>query len=774
MIAFLAWIGAQVVAPEITQRAIYSLSKPEWRSELAKAVTADLGRRLPRRQVVKFLNDPDRWQQLVRRSSDDIAHLVEQTKSDLRIRVGLGGKRLLTQDEAEEFVAYLVSNLLVKVDPSVAVAILDYRNEQRFAALGARIDDSTDEILDRLDDTSLDFEAWLAKLPISVRKPLRTAQRQDQAKALRLLHRLTDADQTPKAAIDELYRAEPEWLRDAPVAVWEAFAEAGAAYGSASATDIAERLVGQGPVGSARWLARAAMSATQIPDLDRARAILGRAQALDSSDALVVAAAFAINNDASGMLAATKDLDLGSDPLLTNLVIYSLCVSGRIGEALAMAKPILDLEPELSGTLLLVARMHVQNVTEGESENNESELWEALDAALKVRDMRRRWRSNSAEAVAVAVYASNALEDFSRSLFIGLEAPRGEATPEEAASQEVVLMLIGASRALGDLELGQELVTRLSDPLIQALTSGELLRAQGDSESAIVEFHRALGLAKDSGQRLGAQLALAEMGLWPLPGEDELLARDDDLAAYVLASSEQARGLHTEAIGRLRPWSRRSLRCAGLLASVYEAQGNAGSAIDTLREAADRFFEPSLLVRAASIAYEKGDLDRSNDLATEALHRLSARSPARPRLFDLILSGYQLRADWSALESHARTFLGERESTRLRWSLIGALYNQRKFPDAWDAYLRGGSPEPQSDSEALLWIDLATRFARSPELIAKILNLIEARWELEEFVARSIMCALRVTDELPTPLLERWHRGNGYLFRAVSRISFVA
>ena len=616
----------------------------------------------------------------------------------------------------------------------------------------------------------------LLALPPAVRDAIGRLRVQDGALAVRLAGVLADTRAAPSDMVHDLTGAPtPAWLAapDTPVDAWVAVGEFASAHGSyrAAAATFA-KVADLGVPVRALWLARAALAMHQAGDQQAADGYLSDAERLTSGSVPFVAAVrAALANDASGVLAAAgspEDLTALEPVELAMLCATAYAAQGDRDTAIAAFEALADRYPDLGGFALSAAQLRLERVVDNTSPGHASDVRQARQLALRARDARRNWRGDSAEAVVVACHAAMIAVDFNRVLAYGLAAPAGEATPAEAIAPAVLECAATAAIALDQRDLAVRLINQLPDSAAQAILLGQLAeRDPSTVEQARTAYHRAFSLATDDSQRLEIVQGLAELGEWPLPWLEELRTRSPEYAEYFTAMSELARGLHDQAMRRLRPQQGTSLMAAKLLAEVQRRAGRIDDSVQTLRAAAGRFDDPRLMARAAETLFEAGRKQEARTAALEALGATPTDAPERSRLRRLLAQEAGERHDWPVVEQLARAMLDEGDAgSEARWLLTMAVHNQGRIEDAWRIAQQAPPLEATNEQQARLWLALHGRFTSDVASVEHALDLVDRYGGSEEFAAAAISAILMMTRNatLPEPTVVRLQQATEAFF----------
>lgn len=423
-------------------------------------------------------------------------------------------------------------------------------------------------------------------------------------------------------------------------------------------------------------------------------------------------------------------------------------VIDRPEEAISTLQTLLSQRPNVTSTLLLLARLLVDRAGSERSESRYVDLKAAFDLCIRARDERRRWRGDSAEAAALAAEIAFNLSQPHDVLRLGLPSPEGEATEAEASHAQLVSLVALAAIASNRADLAQTLLDRIEPGPYKNLVQGWLYEHDGEVERARREYHQAYDAASEPADRHRVQIALALSGEWPLPDWDELREADPVQADELAALSEAARGLHEQAHQRLRRHIHTSRTSALLTADLLEESGDNEGAVRVLEQARSRFHDASFLVRAASLLY-KVDLSRAEAMALRALAELPEGSADRRTMQRLLIQCAADAGDWVAVENQARSAIASGDDNpTTRWALIMALYNQGRFEDSWAALDRGGGPEPEDEMQARLWIDLHRRFNRTEATVLRILEFAETYQHSEQLVGEALMAIYTMGDAI--------------------------
>jgi hypothetical protein len=401
-----------------------------------------------------------------------------------------------------------------------------------------------------------------------------------------------------------------------------------------------------------------------------------------------------------------------------------------------------------AGLAVARARLLIMRARRGESPNWDADLREARTLAVRARDDRRAYRGDCAEAVATACHASILLMDLRRVLTLG--APAGEATAPEAASPEVCEYVAVAAIQLGDLDLARERATHVSDDAARARVDAFL--AEADGRDPRPHWWRAADLAGDDDEQLAqALVGLAGTGVDGVARFPDFAYRQPDAVTELQAMAELAAGRPGAAIAHLRERRRSSATAALNLALAYQAVGKIDDQVQTLRDAADHFHDPSLrhaaaeaLARAARTTDAERELDT---LFATTEPRWSGRADALRLAAQLANSDGRLDRVCQLL----RTVLQiQPEDTANRWVLIRALLHRGDLNEAWRVLHEAPEPlDPSNPLDARAWVKMHRRKGQPVETVVGCLRLLRRFGDDEPFTATVL---INLMLPWPTPV----------------------
>jgi Tfp pilus assembly protein PilF len=615
-----------------------------------------------------------------------------------------------------------------------------------------------------------DFDEWwlqdrLTRLPPACERRVLAAWADDPRTTRQLVAALTSVEDQPSAVLGEWARHRPEWLGQA---VWQVLLAAGdlaASYGRQSlAAELYLQAVAKGANRREHWLARAALLFDETDHAtrrDETLTALGPSEDATDPYARVVVAALT-----GKTAAAARGLAEWSPTEPTervHKVVLQLRVLQRddgstgpsfLDRGLQILADSLR-EQWTTGLAVVRARLLILRVRRGESPSPDADLREAGELALRARNDRRSYCGNSAEAASLACQAALTAGDPRLAVTIGTINAEG-AIESEANSPLVCEHVAIAAIQIGDLDLARQTAARVGNPSARARLEALLAEAEDrDPQSA---WRQAIECAEDDEALMQGLVGLAEAGASDLPRLDEFAARHPEAAEEIRAMVELAAGQPGPAIGRLRDRRRTSVVAAITLARAYHAAGRIEDEVQTLRDAADDFRDPSMRYQAAEILVRAG---RPAE-ADQELHALLVRTPTawqqRPHALRLAaeLAFRDQRYDKVAeLLDSALQIDPDHDDTR--WNLMRVLIRRGDPGRAWQVLAAAPRPlDPSDIADARLWVQLNRRYGDLANTVAGCLRLLRRFPNSEEFnafIISNLMLPWAPHNELPTQLI---------------------
>lgn len=756
----LGWFLSQALGPHLVGQAsdLLTSGSADWRKGLAKDATDATAVPFSWRRVYRWLDSDATWPDLVEPSREGGERLVASLAGTLKPWIVLRPRRYTSQKRrlaAERIVGEVGARFLESLDSSLATAVAHHREMRLLTTIAS----GTAELV-AVSRARQGKDERLLRLPPAIAVHMQTLIGMEESSGLLLLDALTEPTIEPARIVPELMVDPPSWLDRLPPLGWLAMADfAGAFEEAETASELYEKAATLGAPDRPRLLAKASSAARASGAPTRAIELLERARRIAHGvHPFVEAQAAALADDAERVMEAADGIDLSDDVDLASMVAQAHAVLGDHAAAIYILRQVCDGNPGLSSVRLLLAEYVAQRARNTAGVVRQSDLTEAFDLALEARDLRRRWRGNSAPAVAAACGVAGMLGQLDLVLSLGVQEPEGQARPAEADDERVLSMVVLAATSAGDFARARATVERISDPFVKALARGELAAQQGHTDAA--DFYMlAWDLADADHERAQVQLGLAGLGTWPLPGHDDLEASSEGHAAWILAMAQAAQGDDEAAATRLLGWRNRHLQCANLLASIRHRHGDIDGSVQVLRDAYHVHGSPESLIGAAQILSSERRFAEAEDLVSEAMPE-ARTTDHRRALLDVLAGAAQEREDWVQLERHARHLVElDPSDADARWLVVGALYNQRRFEDAWREATLGTHLEPSSETRVMAWIDLRRRFDPSIHAWREFLELQRAYPDSEVIHAAVIIGVflMKLDEEPPPDLLQEWN-----------------
>ncbi|MEJ7744267.1 MAG: hypothetical protein WKF73_18060 [Nocardioidaceae bacterium] len=528
----------------------------------------------------------------------------------------------------EKILGVVYSSILTEHEPRWAVLIASERNVTATKQVSGQIAELAVQVTGR-DEKSL--VSLLNQLPATTHAAIRTAWEHEPVRTFQLAQLLTDRSPSPTSLLNAWAASPPAWIVTSTTYLTEAVAECAYAYGSGKfAAELLGSATAAGSPRSSYNNARVALIRHDKGDESALANLKSSMDSAASSHPLSDIAVAVLENDSESL---AKCLDAWEPEDLTDLTIRSIIrfnlVVGSESEwsssHFSRAIDILNDVIATTGTaalMLVRARVLVMRASQNLGSSQFLDLRQAKADALRARDIRRAFRGDSAEAVAQAYEIANILGESGE--VINQHSPDNDyhASPDEINDSRVCAKICIAGLITGNDSFVSEYSQFVTDPFERSRIQAFLTEKAGSgAEDA---WLTTLQNAGDESQRAQALSGLARSGATNLPGLDELSIKFPQLADEISASAIAAGGDPERAIERLRPHRRTSSTAAQSLAHLYERQGRAEDAAQTLHDAASDFSDPALDLESAFVRARASQ----NVRALTELDRLLASTPA--------------------------------------------------------------------------------------------------------------------------------------------------
>lgn len=743
--AFALFIADQAVLPDAYSRGVDWLLHRSNAERLAKEVNKRTGHRTGH-YYRQWYEREETWNLLVAQGQVAYESLVDSLDAALTRRRWGKPDRATVDEIVQATIGLFVSSL----EPSEAVAVEGHRSAVRDgthdefeAARHERTFMEVRGVAARL-DAEADLPERVQYLPPGPR--LRLLEAPDRPTAMRLLD-LVDVDD-PKPAVAALVGPVPEWLAQASPMLVLAAAELALVYKVHSAAqDLFELAAGLG-IERGYCTARLALH----HDLGEEAAAVALFESLPEPRGIYAhSTAATLSGDFERFTALVTADAAKSDALLTSLWLHYLRkTEAPIEDVIAFLADAVQQQTEAPGLLLVLAELHHQRSKQPSATSRAADRARARDLLLEARDLRRRWRADSAEAVAAACRLALAHGDPRRAIELGSEPPRGEALPKEAADTEVRNAVGVAHAGLGNIEDAISAIDPAAGGFLAAILQADVLgRAKADPATVAAAYETAWRLATNEMDKTRVWLASAAAGVPTPPGADELAQQPAQLQALVAAQLALSTERPADAVVALRPYPMEELHVT-MLAHALAGLGKVDEAVAVLRSASDRFNNPTEhLVNAVRILRSGTRNAEAAQLAADALRVVPAsETDARDYLHEVGVAVAWSARTWGEAARLLRAWIGDLGPTpHRRWALASALHNNGDTAAAWAAIREAPALEPADAGEAQLWIVLAADQSPGPETAKRMLALVDQFPDEPDVAQKFVACFLMMRDE---------------------------
>ncbi|PWR11833.1 hypothetical protein DKT69_25730 [Micromonospora sicca] len=597
------------------------------------------------------------------------------------------------------------------------------------------------------------YDGSLQLLPWAAVRALRTAETADRTGAARLAQLLADGRVRPTHAVQQVLAAKPSWLVDSAAAVelWAATAGFANAHGLPDlAIEAFDRCVEVGGPQAARRRALAGWTLIGAGRRDEARAYLDQAK---TDGAVVLAdvglAALAIPADdaqqveAPPSLLEATDAEIDAEPALVNFLAEQRVRAGDIDGAVALIRRVVDGVERCDASMRLrLAELLRRRIQEHAGYGGPDSV-EARRYARSALEEYRCWCGPSENALGELLDLEILDGDLITVVELALPAAAGgRATEREANAPEIARR--GATAALlcqrhDALTLFRQILE--GDPYLAQLDAQKLEIHGGDVDELRRAWQHALDVAVDDRSLASCSLRLADLGVWPIPKAENLLARSIIPEwSYRLAEAvaRAATGDPGGAMTVLRALAQDRIDAALRLVMVIEQYEGATAAAHEWRQQYDQWQDVALADVLPNASWT-GD-DGIPSLIADLLADQRMSGDARARLRRRFVHHLRENRQWDRVARVCRAGLQERPDDYLAWSFALALHETHRVPDA-RAALAQHRPALDSEQQARLWArlhigvdldnvdavvaaDLAERFSSVPALAEQLTTFL--------------------------------------------------
>lgn len=421
------------------------------------------------------------------------------------------------------------------------------------------------------------------------------------------------------------------------------------AYGQpAAAVEHMRKAVHWGATPRPFWLVRMAQ-VQMTPDEDeqpRVDRLLAEAEQVDANYPLVMAMKAIIKNDWSQAL---RSLEGWSPPTAweqeTALLFRNAALLGmdRLDDAIAALDGISADIRSASASLQLAQLLRTRAV-KGTGDSDIADAARAVEVAISARNSRRTWRSDSAEAVAVAAEAAVIAGNHQQVWSLCRPAPDGEATPSEAADPRVLPVAAMGAVLTRRFAQARALLDTAPAGYARLCIEAELASAdhsEATSPMAVEAWRATLRAASSDEEKLRALRGLAMEGASDDAALEEFRAHYPDAVTEIETLSTIAAVSGPDSDERLRALEPRSSLASVRRADMLRHDDPEGAA-EILIEANTRWRNPRLLLLALDCCQDAGRWEQASQIAQDALTQIGPRWAGRAtilrRLIDIQLS----------------------------------------------------------------------------------------------------------------------------------------
>lgn len=592
--------------------------------------------------------------------------------------------------------------------------------------------------------------------------PLQRAFEIDALAAARLAERLVEGRATPGMTAASLTAAGPQWLvrsvasGDLWMSVGGYATEHGYSQEAAAAFVRAAETVG--PRAGRAW-AFAGLSLA-FSDGDVAGRHLGRAH--DAGAVLLADVGLAIlaipEDDARapeipGSVSAATDFELNAEPTVLNFLGEAALRRGDLNASIRFRERAVEHSGRAGSGLRLALADSIwrRELADG---NRTSEGQRRAVAHIRAAiEQRRRWDGPSPEALALLLDLYITIGDFPEAVKAALPVSMGGTARDiEAESEDVARRGALAAVGSGNRTAYSYFISMLSDGPARREVEAHTIPDDAVAESRAV-WTALLGEATDNAMAARCIARLAHLGVWT--DEAESLAdrsiMTPDTIAVLRASCSANSGDTVLGIAKLRELSAREPLAGLELVKVVEDSQGVEDAIIECGQQLERWRSPMLratmigLLRRAGRDEHAAELAR-RDITDDSLPEASRLERCRWYVAYLGSSGR-----FADAADAARTGLAIVEDPNLAWNFMSSLYQDGQVGRAREA-LRRYRPEPVSDDEIHLWVQLQLGEKLAVESAATMVDVIERMpdGDLRDAVISVLIREVKLAPQDPT------------------------
>jgi hypothetical protein len=593
-------------------------------------------------------------------------------------------------------------------------------------------EDRLREHVDKVETRRSRVEDRAARLPPYPRALL-AASGEDRDLIWKVIAPFIDDTIVPQKLAREWAASPPAAIDGLPATGRLVVAELLLGYGQpAAAVEHLRTAVDWGATPRAYWLVRMAQVQVTPGEDDPARVnrLLAEAEQVDAAYPLAVAMKSIVAEDWNQALHA---LDGWSPPTLweqETVVVFrhaALLGMDKLDEAIIA----LDSGPSefrSASILLRLAQLLRTRAVQGTGDSDIADATRAAEVAIRARNMRRLWRSDSAEAVAVAAEAAVIADDHQQVWTLTRPAPDGEATPSEAADSRVLPVAAMGAVLTGRFAQARALIDSAPGGYVRLCIEAELASAEPShtgSPTAVEAWRETLRAATTDEEKLRTLRGLAMEGASDHAVLEELKARYPQAVAEIETLSTIASVSGADADERLRALETRSPLASVRRAELLRHDDPEGAA-ELLIDANTRWRNPRLLLMALDCFQDAGRWEQAGRVAQDALAQIGPQWSGRATVMRRLADIQSARNDWPMVEVTCRALLGiDQNDEGARWALANAQYRGGDPQQAWLTLKRATAlPNVTTPMHARLLLDLSRRYADAVEVARTALAML--------------------------------------------------
>jgi hypothetical protein len=369
--------------------------------------------------------------------------------------------------------------------------------------------------------------AWLPPAAVEI---VRQAEEFEPNGASRLAAWLASGRDAPRLTIESVLSAAPSWLPEGLGSFEAALAAYAGEHGHLDlAAEALTRAAGYSQQPAGALLAHAALAAAEAGDAQRARTLISLARN-DPGPPLLLATAEAVVGHLGqpgpvpvpDMLAAAGPAERAAEPSCLSFLGTQALRRHEVAAAVRYFEEASSAQPGCTSFMLQLGQALQEQVVTGGSAAEADDLQRIEAAAQSALEQRRRWSGPSSPALAMLIRHQMLAGAFDTAAHLATPVPDGAALDSEACADEVVILGTQAAVALGDRKRAEEFAARASSAHARAVAAA-LLAEPGLPAGEQADLWRAvLTDQAPMESRLLAWHRLAGLGIWPLPGLDDL------------------------------------------------------------------------------------------------------------------------------------------------------------------------------------------------------------------------------------------------------------